>query len=82
MCYDKVVSATLRIFSFQNPVRTPVKLMMDSPQLTHIHVSQNVPRDSEAEVTIKNPVGCHIHASQVIFFPNRPNLNKESSVLL
>lgn len=46
-----------------------MKLMMDSPQLTHIHVSQNVPRDSEAEVTIKNPVGCHIHASQVNLKP-------------
>ena len=44
-----------------------MKLMMDSPQLTQIHCSQNVPRNSPMEVTIKNPVENHIHASQVKF---------------
>ena len=39
--------------------------MMDSPQMTQIHVSQNVPMESPAEITIRNPVECHIHASQV-----------------
>ena len=46
-----------------------MKLMMDSPQLTQIHCSQNVPRNSPMEVTIKNPVENHIHASQVKLVP-------------
>ena len=57
----------ITFYSFQNPINTPVKLMMDSPQITQIHCSQNVPRNSPMEVTIKNPVENHIHASQVKF---------------
>ena len=54
-----------------------MKLMMDSPQLTQIHCSQNVPRNSPMEVTIKNPVENHIHASQVKLI----NLNTRETTL-
>ena len=38
---------------------------MDSPQITQILCSQNVPVDSPMEVTIKNPVENHISVTQV-----------------
>lgn len=52
-------------FSFQNPVNTPVTLTMDSPTVTSIHVSQNVPRNSPMDVTLKSPTANTIHCSQV-----------------
>ena len=52
--------------SFQNPGTTSVKLNMESPKMTQIHVSQNVPYNSPMEVTINDPVDNHIHCSQVL----------------
>ena len=53
------------MFSFQNPTNTPVKVTMDSPRITQIHVSQNVPINSPVEVKIVNPINNSIHVSQV-----------------
>ena len=39
---------------------------MESPKMTQIHVSQNVPYNSPMEVTINDPVDNHIHCSQVL----------------
>lgn len=39
---------------------------MESPKMTQILVSQNVPYNSPMEVTINDPVDNHIHCSQVL----------------
>ena len=39
---------------------------MDSPKMTQILVSQNVPYNSPMDVTINDPVDNHIHCSQVL----------------
>ena len=52
--------------SFQNPGSSSVKLNMDGPKMTQIHVSQNVPYNSPMEVTINDPVDNLIHCSQVL----------------
>lgn len=54
------------IYSFQNPGTTSVKLNMESPKMTQILVSQNVPYNSPMDVTINDPVDNHIHCSQVL----------------
>merc|ERR1712051_1083000 len=50
--------------SFQNPGSSSVMLNMDSPKMTQILVSQNVPYNSPMDVTINDPVDNHIHCSQ------------------
>jgi hypothetical protein len=52
--------------SFQNPGSSSVVLNMDSPKMTQILVSQNVPYNSPMDVTINDPVDNAIHCSQVL----------------
>ena len=47
----------------QNPKNTPVTLKMKDAELTHVHVSQNVPQRSPMEVVIdmgKRQIQIHI----------------------
>lgn len=66
MWIEKVGNKGCYCFSFQNPGSTSVKLMMDKPKMTQIHVSQNVPYNSPMEVEINDPIDNSIHCSQVL----------------
>ena len=46
-------------------MNSPVTLEVTEPVVTQIHVSQNVPRNSEMNVQISGASGNEIHVSQV-----------------
>ena len=50
----------------QNPKNTPVTLKMKDAELTHIHVSQNVPQRSPMEVEIDGAKTCQIQIAQSV----------------
>ena len=50
----------------QNPKNTPVTLKMKDAELTHVHVSQNVPQRSPMEVEIDGAKTCQIQIAQSV----------------
>lgn len=76
--HETVQENNFSCFSFQNPVNTPVTLRMENAEAMQIHLSQNVPRNSPAEIVLGSPNASEIHASQVrIFAPPNHTLNLE-----
>merc|ERR1740137_506740 len=62
---EKTYNTTVHV-SFQNPVNTPVKVVMDNAKQSFLHVSQNIPNNSPMEVTMKMPMNSQIHVSQAV----------------